>query len=1075
MYQINVCSRNSSSWIRHSITMLIKIILISRFLLGSAYNIDTNHPLLYPNDAVNADQYPRTRYEHSYFGYSVLLHRDSQENTSWLVIGAPRGNYTQTSHSSLTRLNEPGVVYRCTLPGPCVEIEPIIEDKAMYISQRLSGHINNEHSWFGGAMSIEKSSGFLTVCAPRTIMSIILDSMFVYAQTMQGMCYSDRVSSMTLKAEISEIVHFDYSKSSWANPIHGFSVNFASLQGNETISRVVGRPNDNVNGSINVAHFTRQNFLETYRNTTSISMNDDLSLFGYSVTSGFYFNRNQSLYACADPGWNYVGQVTMIDSNNDSMISYVRGSDIGEFFGASLATGDLNRDGLHDLVVGAPHWGNDNGRVHVYLGSLKGKFEAAAILEGASEDAQFGYTVASGDLDGDGFSDIIVGAPWEESGVIYVYNGDASLKDRIKPVVSQTIAMHSNFRRNFPAEGENIRTFGFSISEPVDVDGNGYADIAVGAYKSGHVIILRSKPVVRTNLAIYTVPNTLERNDSNFSIKACVEYRGYNMANKHAFKISLIIDKRYKRTKETSLVLFSTDPPVDTCVNANVTLLNNTQDFIEPITIYASHDFTHNDSSVENFCETCPIEKLAKSKSAQILLPFDIECGEDRVCNSNISGTVRFRGVRDNNWLIGSNDIILEVYLENHAEPAYLATIVFIFPDNVVLRSILPFCEEEHTERHSLIVRCNVANPLGTNKKKVVKLDLDMKYLTNGSLHGRVLEFSTEIRTRSVNHGTHIIKSPLTLQSEASLVLNGKALEESYYLSDLDKEALNITLQHTYQILKVGATPIEKAQLIVDVPTLVDESGSLIFLYKPRIYIAGEYYDCFSSGINLIDVKENKVQDETASDLFNLHEYNSNNNEILHENVTHSAFRRDLSRTILMARILATVYNGKLEDSNGNLTTREHDIAYLNCSTHGLSCSRVHCDLSFLKTQQDVGKLVLRLILNATKLKDNFGLSDEIKIVKYSTDAYVEIVQPANRISSVDACNVTLTTEFHRIMKMQRLQMWVMFVSVSLGLILLCIVISILSTVGFFKRKTKEELSALTSKMEEENEQIVNI
>lgn len=53
------------------------------------------------------------------------------------------------------------------------------------------------------------------------------------------------------------------------------------------------------------------------------------------------------------------------------MIARLWGTDIGEFFGASLATGDLNKDGLHDLVIGAPYWGNDNGRVHVYLGSPK--------------------------------------------------------------------------------------------------------------------------------------------------------------------------------------------------------------------------------------------------------------------------------------------------------------------------------------------------------------------------------------------------------------------------------------------------------------------------------------------------------------------------------------------------------------------------------------------------------------------------------------------------------------------------------------------------------------------------------
>lgn len=65
-----------------------------------------------------------------------------------------------------------------------------------------------------------------------------------------------------------------------------------------------------------------------------------------------------------------------------------------------------------------------------------------------------------------------MGAPWEESGTIYVYNGDASLKDKIRPTMSQRItAQFSN--PNLPTKGANIRTFGFSISEPVDIDNNG--------------------------------------------------------------------------------------------------------------------------------------------------------------------------------------------------------------------------------------------------------------------------------------------------------------------------------------------------------------------------------------------------------------------------------------------------------------------------------------------------------------------------------------------------------------------------------------------------------------------------
>ncbi|XP_011701218.1 PREDICTED: integrin alpha-3-like [Wasmannia auropunctata] len=877
----------------------MKSILLFNLLIVSvliAYNIDTNYPILYPNSATNADQYLHTKFERSYFGYSVLLHRDLQKNISWLFIGAPRGNYTTRSRFRL--LNEPGVAYRCSLPGSCVEITPtFVEDEELDIPQiEMHAYVKKKHSWFGSAMSIERNSGFLTICAPRTILSIISNSK-IYVETLHGMCYSNNMSTTTLKSEISEIRNF------------------------------------------------------------------------------------------------------------------------------------------------------------------------ATILQGAKEDALFGYAVAVGDVDRDGFSDIIVGAPWEESGAIYVYNGDASLKDKVKPAMSQRITMQSP-RPNFPAKGVDIQTFGFSIAEPIDIDNNGYADIAIGAYKSGHTIVLRSKPVVKTNLTVYTVPSTLQRNVSNFLIEACVEYHNYDAANTHAFKVSLVIDKKYKRTKETSLEVYSTDPPVHSCVNATITLSDNIQYFIEPITIYASHDFAYNTSAPE-FCKTCPVEsRSGKSKSAQVLLPFEIECGDDRVCNSNINATVKLWGIGENNtWIIGSNDITLETRLRNYAEPAYLTTIAFNFPKEIVLRSILPFCEE-NTDGDILLVICDVGNPFGTDEQKVVKLDLDMRQLIDGSLHGQVLEFFTEIRTRSTNHGTNMIKSSLTLQSEAFLQLNGKAIEKSYYLSNLDSDRSNIIFQHVYQILKFGATPIEEARLVVNLPTAIDDSDSLVLLYKPRIYISGKYYDCLSYGIDLMDTEQGGLPGETTSDISDLYNLNYNNETL--QNTTHDMFKRSVDKYISFSgRILQTLYNirmARTEDSNGNLTVRERDIVYVNCSTYGVNCSAMYCDLNALRTQQDVGKLVIRLILNTTRLKDNFKLSNEMKIVKFSTDAYVQIAKPANRTLGINARHdANVTTEFHSTAKTQKLQLWVVLVSVSLGLILLFIVVIILNMVGFFKRTTKEKLFALKS------------
>lgn len=68
-----------------------------------------------------------------------------------------------------------------------------------------------------------------------------------------------------------------------------------------------------------------------------------------------------------------------------------------------------------------------------------------------------------------------------------------------------------------------------------------------------------------------------------------------------------------------------------------------------------------------------------------------------------------------------------------------------------------------------------------------------------------------------------------------------KATEKSYYLSNLDSEQANIIFQHVYQILKFGATPIQEARLVINLPTAVDDSDSLVLLYEPRVSIRLTY------------------------------------------------------------------------------------------------------------------------------------------------------------------------------------------------------------------------------------------
>lgn len=84
--------------------------------------------------------------------------------------------------------------------------------------------------------------------------------------------------------------------------------------------------------------------------------------------------------------------------------------------------------------------------------------------------------------------------------------------------------------------GENVRGFGISISEPRDINGDKYSDIAVGAYLSEQAILIKSKPVVTiTTKLMYIDKEKLIQNSTSFQINVCTSYNAKN-APKHLRK-----------------------------------------------------------------------------------------------------------------------------------------------------------------------------------------------------------------------------------------------------------------------------------------------------------------------------------------------------------------------------------------------------------------------------------------------------------------------------------------------------------------------------------------------------------
>jgi hypothetical protein len=147
-------------------------------------------------------------------------------------------------------------------------------------------------------------------------------------------------------------------------------------------------------------------------------------------------------------------------------------------FGNSVASGgDVNGDGYDDVIVGAPSFDNgqeNEGRAYVYHGSAtRPSLTPDWTAESDQPKANYAGSVAgAGDVNGDGYDDVIVGAHTYDNehgdeGRAYVYHGSAD---------------GLSLTANWIAESDqNAARFGSAVGGAGDVNGDGYDDVIVGA------------------------------------------------------------------------------------------------------------------------------------------------------------------------------------------------------------------------------------------------------------------------------------------------------------------------------------------------------------------------------------------------------------------------------------------------------------------------------------------------------------------------------------------------------------------------------------------------------------------
>nr|XP_055034531.1 integrin alpha-6 [Misgurnus anguillicaudatus] len=608
-----------------------------------AFNLDTQSPMRKSGEA------------NSYFGFSMAMHHQLHPSDErFLLIGAPRAKAFPIQNANIS-----GGLYRCkftTRPDDCERIPLDLEVR----SKERAGKDHREKQWLGVRVRSQGPGGKVVTCAHRyqdwsLTNQAVLGRCFVMEQDLK--LDPDGEDSRTFcRIRSAEKHMFGYCQ-------QGLSVAFTK----DSKYVVYGAPGAyEWKGTVHMEPVDDFS-LDTFETGDQFRFKEDLipvgisSLLGFSLDSGMNLIRKGELNIVAGaPRSNLSGEVVLLrpdekSSSKSLTIEYIlQGPGLASSFGYDLTVLDLNADGWDDLVVGAPQFSEKDmdkdvgGAVYVYInqGGARQWNQINPVCLTGKRDSMFGIAVENtGDINQDGYQDFAVGSPYEDSGNgrAYVYHGSPT-------------GFHQKPQQVLHAGNHGIKLFGYSLAGNMDVDSNGYPDLAVGSL-SDSLLIYRAKPVVNVEKSLTLTPNSIDfkaqdckTNPCIITAQSCFSYTAqpatYNPRMR--IKYNLMADTAHIAWGLSSRVVFI-DPEQGfhelpgqgqkQCIQTRLKLLGEIQDKLTSISVGLSVSLPPDSpkQSFKNFPDLQPVlNSLQENTTKAEFIFMNAGCGSDNICKSNL-------------------------------------------------------------------------------------------------------------------------------------------------------------------------------------------------------------------------------------------------------------------------------------------------------------------------------------------------------------------------------------------------------------------------------------------------------